>query len=188
MNRIQKISSYLVTVFNVLIITLPIASLLSWFFINTVIVKQWIAQGILFTPVHTPEGIVSLDKILWTPLMKLIGLSAELIGMLPFFISLFILKSIFKQYATGNIFNTENARSYKQLGWVFITQACIAKPLSDMLIVGAVTLSNPPGHRYINFEFGTPNIESVFCGVMMIVISWVMLEASKLHDEQSFTI
>ena len=186
MNRIQKVSAYLVTVFNLLIIALPIACILLWLFIDSAWVPQSIIQG--FAPVQTPQGLINLNEITWTHLSKTIALVSHLIEQLPFFIGLFVLKSIFKNYEKGAIFSTENACSFKKLGWLFIAQACIAKPLSDMLFVGAATLSNPPGHRYISFGFGTPNIESVFCGIMMIVISWVMLEASKLHDEQSFTI
>ncbi len=186
MNHIQKVSAYLVTTFNLLIITLPIACVFLWLFIDTTWIPQSIVQG--FAPLQTPEGTIHLNDIAWTPLSKMFALGSHVIEQLPFFIGLFVLKSIFKNYEKGNIFSTENAHSFKQLGWLFLVQACIAKPLSDMLFVGAATLSNPPGHRYISFGFGTPNLESVFCGVMMIVISWVMLEASKLQDEQSFTI
>lgn len=187
-NRIQTVSSYLVTIFNLLLFILPIASVLSWFYIDTPFIQQWISKGILFTPVQTPAGIVYLDKVSWTPLTKTLGLASELIELLPFFISLFILKSIFKNYQNSKIFTTQNARSYKHLGWLFLAHACLAKPLSDLLLVGATTLSNPPGQRYLSFGLGTPNLESVFCGSILLVISWIMLEASKLQDEQTLTI
>lgn len=47
---------------------------------------------------------------------------------------------------------------------------------------------NPPGHRYLSISFGTPNLSSLFYGVLVIVVSWVMREASELHDEHTFTI
>lgn len=187
-HRIQTVSSYLVISFNLLLLILPLTSFLAWWYIDTPLVKQWIARGILFTPVLTPAGIIHLNQVSWTTFTKLMGLTSELIGLLPFFISLFVLKSIFKNYQHDKIFTIDNARSYKQLGWLFLVHACLAKPLSELLLVGATTLSNPPGKRYLSFGFGTPNIESVFCGSMMLVISWVMLEASKLQDEQTLTI
>ncbi len=86
------------------------------------------------------------------------------------------------------IFSTTNAILYKKLGWLFFWDALLIHSLSHTLMVLAVTLTNPPGHRWISVQFGTPNLEALFCGVLLIVISWVMHEASKLHDEQKFTI
>ena len=50
------------------------------------------------------------------------------------------------------------------------------------------TLSNPPGHRYISLNFGTPNLEVLFWGMLVIVISWIMAEGYKLQKDQDLTI
>jgi hypothetical protein len=108
--------------------------------------------------------------------------------LLPFLLSLLVLKSIFKNYQQGEIFSTANALHYKKLGWLFFLDALLIKSLSNTLLVLAVTLTNPPGHRWITISYGTPNLKALFCGMLVIIISWVMLEASKLHDDQQFTI
>ena len=57
-----------------------------------------------------------------------------------------------------------------------------------MLIILMATLSNPPGHRYISLNFGTPNLEVLFWGMLVIVISWIMAEGYKLQKDQDLTI
>lgn len=186
MNRIRKTSSYLIGLFNLLIITLPVAYSLFWLCIGTSWIPHFIVQGLF--PLQTPQGVILLSKVAWTPLTKIIGFGSDLIGQLPFFIGLLVLRSIFKNYKHGAIFTIDNASSFSKLGWLFLAQAFITTPLSRSLLMIAATFSNHPGHRYLSIEFGTYSIESLFCGIIMIIISWVMLEASKLQEEQTFTI
>jgi hypothetical protein len=188
MNQIQKVSSYLLITFNVLLVALPLCDIIQWFFIDTGTIKNLLAQGIVGKSVQTPEGYVNLSTVQWTPFSKTLGFSADILGLLPFVLILFGLKSIFRNYQKGEIFSTANARYYKYLGWIFFFDALLIRSLSNTLMVLAVTLSNPPGHRYINIQFGTPNMKSLFYGIIVIVISKIMLEASKLHDDQRFTI
>jgi Protein of unknown function (DUF2975) len=187
-DKIQRVSRYLLVIFNTLLVILPVFVIIQWLFIDTDTIKNLVDQGLLQKPISTPEGYVNLSTIHWSFLAKIMGLLAQSVGLLPLFLSLFVLKSIFLNYQKGEIFSTINASQYRYLGWLFFLDALIAQPLSNLLMVLAVTLTNPPGHRYITLSFGTPNIEALFCGMLLIVISWIMLEASKLHDEQKFTI
>ncbi|MBI2707292.1 MAG: DUF2975 domain-containing protein [Proteobacteria bacterium] len=188
MTRIQKVSSYLLIISNLLLIALPLFILSLWLFMETLPIKEAISEGLFFDFVRTPEGVVNLSMIKWNPLTKFIGFMASFVGLLPILLGLFVLKAVFRKYQKGEIFNAYNARYYKYLGWLFFLNALIARPLSDMLEVLAVTLSNPPGHRYITLGFGTPNVEGLLCGLVIIVISWVMVEGYKLQEEQEFVI
>lgn len=188
MYRIQKVSSYLLIFFNLLLIALPLFALILWMFIEYEPLKIAISEGLFFDVVRTPEGVVNLSTVKWTPLSKFVDFIATLVGLLPTILGLFVLKAVFRNYQKGDIFNAYNARHYKYLGWIFFSDALILKPLSDMLMVLGVTLSNPPGHRYITIGYGNPNVEELFCGVLVIVISWVMVEGYKLQEEQKFVI
>jgi hypothetical protein len=191
MSRIQKVSSYLLIVFNVLLVALPLLVIFQWIFIETKItdVGSFINFfGLLERTVGTPEGLVNLSTIHWTPFLKFLGASSDILGVLPLLLSLFVLKSIFRNYQNGEFFSTANATHYRRLGWLFFLDALLITSLSNTLLVMAVTLSNPPGHRYITVSVGTPNMKALFCGILVIVISWVMLEASKIYDDQEFTI
>ena len=191
MSRIQKISSYLLVVFNILIVMIPLFLTMQWIFISlkTTDVSNVINFfGMLEKTIQTPEGYVNLSNVSWTPMLQLLGFSADIIGLLPFLISLFVLRVIFKNYQKGEIFSVRNAILYRRLGALFLLDALLIKSLSQTLMVLAVTFTSPPGHRYLTISFGTPHLTSLFYGILVIIVSWVMLEASKLHDEQKFTI
>jgi len=191
MSRIQKISSYLLVVFNILIVMIPLFLTVQWIFIafKTTDVSNVIDFfGMLEKTIQTPEGYVNLSNVSWTPLLKLLGFSADLIGALPFLISLFFLKKLFVHYRDGEIFTKRNAILYRKLGVFYLIDALFIKSFSQTLMILAVTMTNPPGSRYLSISFGTPNLSSLFYGALVIIVSWVMLEASKLHDEHKFTI
>jgi hypothetical protein len=188
MNKIQKISGYVLSIINFLIISIPIVMILTWTFMDTETMKMLITHG-LTQAIQVPEGgYVEMNQVHWTTLSKFVGFISGLIGYLPVFLSLLCLRKIFSNYKKTEIFNSGNAKHFNTLGWLFFLDALLAKPISGGLMVTAITLTNPPGHRYITLGFGTPNLQAVFCGVLVIVISWVMMEASKLRDEQRFVI
>ena len=191
MRKIQKASAYLLVIFNVLLVSTPLLIVMKWVCVeasamNAPAIVNFF--GLIENMVQTPEGLINLSTVSWTLFSKILGFFSDTLGLLPFVLSLFILKSIFRNYQKSEIFSTVNAIHYKKLAWLFLTDALIIKPLSATLMVLAVTLANPPGHRYINIHFGTPNMEALFFSALLIVISWVMLEASKIHDEQKFII
>ena len=189
MTKIQKISSYLLVIFNIILVYLILNPTLFWMFIDADSVKNlfngdwghgfgWESTSLL---ANTPDGPVNMLSVKWTALSKAIGT-------LPTFLGILALRSIFKNYKKGDVFNVINAIRYRYIGWLFILSAFIAKPISGGLLTFATTYSNPPGHRYLTLSFGTVDLEPIFFGVMIIIISWVMLEASKLQEEQKFTI
>jgi len=188
MQRIQKVSTYLIWVFNFLLIAYPLFIVSQWFLIDWEPFKSLVREGLIFTPVTTPEGVVNLANVTFTPFTKMIWLAGNLIGFAPLFLGLFILKKLFTNYKNRIIFSLQNANKYKYIGGLFLIDAFLTGPLSQMLNVLAVTLSNPPGHCYISLSFGTPNMEAIFCGILILCISWVMAEGSKLQEEQSLTI
>ncbi len=54
--------------------------------------------------------------------------------------------------------------------------------------VVAATISNSVGNRILQISFGSPNLQALFCGVIVIVVSWVMREAAALKDDQDYTV
>lgn len=188
MQRIQKISTYLIWVFNFLLTAYPLFIFSQWFLLDWEPFKSLVREGLIFTPIAAPEGAINLASVLFTPLTKMIWLTGILIGSAPFFLGLLILKKLFTSYKMGVIFSLQNAEKYKYIGWLFLINAFLTAPLSQMFGILAVTLSNPPGHRYISVSFGTPNGEAIFCGILILCISWVMAEGYKLQEEQSLTI
>lgn len=158
-----------------------------WLFNHFDFAKYLQATGFLQAHIYTPEGSVSLFTFHGNWMATLVGTTGAILCILPLFLSLLVLKRLFKHYQQGEVFSLRNAQQYKYLGWLFFWDALLAQPLGEGLKVVAATLPNR-GHTYLTLNWGTPSLQAVFCGIILIVISWVMIEASKLHDEQQFTI
>lgn len=189
MHKIQTISTYMVALFNFLLIATPLFIIFSWIFIETEGFKILTEQILLRKPIVTPLGTFNLSQLNWTPLAQGVGIFADILSSLPLFLSFLLLKKLFQNYQKGEIFNLSNAKHYRHLGWLFFLEALLTKPISEGLMVTAATMTQPIGTpRYFTIGIGTPNLETIFCGILIIIISWVMIEASKLNDEQKFTI
>lgn len=193
MSKIQKISTYLLIIFNVLLISTPLIVILQWLFIDTKVADapSFINFfGILEKIVNTPNGYVNLSEVAWTLPTKLVAFGSDMFKILPFILSLFVLKSIVKNYQQNEIFSAQNAVHFKKLGWLFLLNALIVKSLSETILLLGVSFTNPPGLglRYLTLSFGIPNMEALFCGILLVVFSWVMQEASKLEEEQKLII
>ena len=185
MPRIQKLSARMLIMLNGLIIIVPLCTLLLWIF------NQWDAWAPIFSKsmiVDTPEGVINMGAINLTTEQRILGLCGSFTGLLPLLIGAFFLKNLFQNYKLGHIFTVKNTDTYKKLGYLFFLHAFITQPLCDTLMILAATFSNAPGHRYLTVGFGTPNLETIFCGVLVLIISWVMAEAQKLQDDQQFII
>lgn len=185
MNKIQKMSSYLLMIFNFLLFSLPLFIILRWIFIET---DVRIFGEIFGKTIQAPDIYINLSSISWTLPLKFLGFSADIIGLFPFILSLYILKMIFMNYEKGVIFTSENAFSYKKLGVLFFVYALLIKPLANMLLILAITFTNPVGQRCISISFGTHNFQALFFGFLIIILSWVMHEAHTIQEEQKLTI
>ncbi len=188
MEKIRKLSQIILVILKILLITIPIIHLVTWVFIDSSFIKSIVAKGILLTPLETPEKMVNLAQINWTMESKLIAIIANILHTIPLLLGIYSLKIIFTNYSKGKIFIQDNAKQYKKLGIVILAHGIFIKIIYRTMMVLAVTLSNPAGQRYIVIGFGTPNLETILCGTIIIVISWIMLEANKINSEYDLTI
>lgn len=189
MIKIQQVSRFFINLFNFLNVTIPLFIITNWFFIKQNNPSFKLANFFLSFEkgIETPEGYVFLNSVNWTLPSLSIGLTADLIAIIPFMLSIIILKKIFKNYQQGQVFTQQNALFYRNLGYLFFVDAILTS-FSESLMILAVTFNNLPGHRFFSIGFGTPNLSQFFYGVLVIVLSWIMLEASKINDDQKFTI
>ena len=51
-----------------------------------------------------------------------------------------------------------------------------------------LSFNNPPGQRILSISFTGLDVVTLFCGMIVLVISYVMNEAQKIADEQRHTI
>ncbi len=188
-NSVQKISQKFLFIFRCFLIIIPILVILQWFFIDIPLVKSWVRLFGFFDPIELgglePVGIAD-HLFSWQE--KWIGFIGTIIGLSPYFLAFFLLNCIFKNYCANNIFILENAKYYQRLGYIFFFNSLIANPLCQALLTAAATLSNPPGQKQITITFGMINLESLFCGAIIIIVARVMYMGNKLQEEQGLVI
>ena len=136
----------------------------------------------------TPEGVTSLLGIDMSPASRLLVTFANIVDVLSLIGGLFLLRLVFRNYKKGAIFTVKNARCYKHLGGLFFVSAFVAQPIAHTLEILGLTLLNEPGHRYLSLSFGSLNLWMLLCGACIMVISWVMQEASQMEGELQLTV
>jgi hypothetical protein len=150
MERIQRISGILLKLFQGMLVALPFEKALFWLLIDWMLVKQLMQKGIWMHAVLMPEGFKSFADIQLNALSKWIGFAGSVMGSLPLWMGLVVLIKLFRNYQAGRIFASINVVCYRQLGWLCFINALVVRPLNEMIMTLAATLSNPPGQRMIS--------------------------------------
>jgi hypothetical protein len=121
-------------------------------------------------------------------LSRFLGFIGTLICLLPLLIGTKIMIHLTKNYASGNIFNLENARSYSKLGLTYLFSALLLQPFSQIILSLCVSLDNPVGHRTIAFGIDISNLTAIFFAITLIIIGHVMKWGQKISEEQELTV
>lgn len=174
-SRLQRVSGTFLLIFNILIFSTPILVLMYWIFFNQLPIG--LTDELLAVPINKP---LSFAMLLCGFVVSLIPLSSALYG-------LFQLKKLFKLYAQGVVFSKHNANyisrfSYGLIAWV------VAKLVFVTLISVVLTFANKAGERMIVLQVELSDIAMLICAAVIILISWVMKEATLINEEQRFTV
>lgn len=173
---------------NTLLVAIPFYIATRWILTNNL--ATWIPQKIkgmrLFEQVvRTPEGTILLSSVNWTLGTKLIGLCSDIVAVAPFFLALLLIRKIFINYREIQVFTSTNARRYKIISYITLTDALITKPISNMLMVLAVTINNGPGNRYFVLSVNEINFKMFMLGLLLFKISSVMEEATYIFKQEN---
>jgi Protein of unknown function (DUF2975) len=174
MHRIQRLSGIFRLLFTALIICIPVLSLLYWLFFND------LPKGFTNELPVVASQTLPLSSIALAILVSLIPMSVVIYGLLT-------LKELFKLYERGIVFSTKNVSCFRRLGYTLIAWV-LANMIFVTLISVVISFNNPPGERTMVIGFGSSDLATLIIGAVVILISWVMHEASRLEDEQAFTI
>lgn len=188
MYNIRRLSRILITVLYGGLIILPCLTTFTWLFNDLPFIQSLCKQGMIRETIHTQEGPINLCDVKLTPLGKALGVLSNIVGSLSSWLSLMVLIKLFKRYKTGQVFSFSNVNAYRQLGGLCLINALAMRPLQELLSSLAVTLSNPPGQRYISIGFGSPNIYDIVTGLIIVTIAWVMAEGYRLQNDQQLTV
>lgn len=183
MNNIKKTSLYFRILFQVLFAALPIVLIMAWFqsdgtlrIIQSIVNISYIPAAYSGKIMHT----LSMSD-------KFLAMGAGILPLLVREYILFALIQLFKLYEREIIFSNNNVRYLRNIGFALIATQAI-----DLIYQGlmgfVLTWKNPPGLRFSAISLDQTNIGIVLVGVMVVLVSWIMLEGSKIREEQQLTV
>jgi hypothetical protein len=195
MNRIKRVSLFFRIIFQIIFIILPIFLILSWanapeqlVFLNGFIKLDAIPPAYsgmhIFTAGELPKKAI-LHSL--TNGEKILG---GLISAIPMLIEMFVLYSLiklFKLYEKGEIFSIFHVRYLRNIGLALLIGQLI-EPFYQFIMGIVLTVNNPPHHRFATITLDQTNIGILLTSLLIILISWIMAEGCKLHEEQQLTV
>ncbi|MFA6303608.1 MAG: DUF2975 domain-containing protein [Legionella sp.] len=183
MNKIKKTSLIFRVLFQILFVVLPV-----------LLIVAWVQSAGTFEMV---EGVINLNYVpaayagnILHPLSfseKMLALGAACLPLLVQLYVLFSLIQLFKLYEQGVIFSIDNVRHIRNIGYALIVTQ-IMNVLYQGLMGFILTWHNPPGHHFSSIALDHTNIGVILVALMVILISWIMLEGCKIREEQQLTV
>lgn len=129
-----------------------------------------------------PPGIATIGSI---PLPARI--LALIVGMIPVGLGvygLYWLRRLFGLYRAGQVFTVANSRCLKMFAWTQIISGLLQPVIGAALSV-IVSWNNPPGQRMLSITLDSNMVGTVLFGLLILIIAWVMGEASRVADENA---
>ena len=183
MDNIIKISRFMQFICAILLLAYPVLVILYW-----VYAPNPIAIGspdmnfhLSFIPPGTPI-LYTLDLK-----TKLIGFAATLIPVAVDMLLIYCLIRLFNLYKNAQIFVIDSAKYIKKTAY-FLLLSQIIHPLYHATIMAIITWNNPANARYFTLHFDETNIGIILIALIIILVSWVMVEGCKLQQEQDLTV
>jgi hypothetical protein len=173
--RIIAVSRKLRLACKWLIICLPGIYGLFWTFFN----HFYTIGPLIPLPVRVDHDLSILSRFL-----------AFLTDMIPMGVIIYGLRkleSLFSLYENGLIFTEQNVQCFRSLGRALLVWVACDVVRNSLLSI-ALTLDNPPGQRVITLGFGSADFTAVFVGIVVLIISWVMDEGRKIHEDQALIV
>jgi hypothetical protein len=153
----------------------------------------WITQGYPFlSPFFQIDLLPTLANISWSfkdlnSVQTFLCFLSDLIPIGFYITALVFLAQIFSAFQHLQLFEVSNARRLKNAGWAIVWSQ-IFHPVHEAMLSLILTYRNPPGKRMISIGFGTHELTLLTMGLAILLISWILAEAAKMHEEQAATI
>ncbi|MGX1198472.1 DUF2975 domain-containing protein [Parvibaculum sp. MBR-TMA-1.3b-4.2] len=173
--RIRRVSRIMEWVLLATILALPVLLAIGW-----AMVDRPGGDGLLADFVSREiagNGPLSVQDRVLGFLASLVPLSVILIGLRH-------LRALFSQYSDGTIFGPANARHFRGLAIALLCWVP-AQFVGDALASLAVSLDNAPGHRFISLGLSSSDLALTLIGATVLILSWVMVEAAEIADDNA---
>ena len=120
-------------------------------------------------------------------LLRLFGVFINALTTVPVMMILFFLIKLFSNYQKQRIFTYDNAKFYRFIGITIIVWQGLTI-VQQVLLALLLTWFDITKHVAITISFYSSNATIVIVGVMIILVSWVMMEAHQLEQETTYTV
>ena len=179
MQKIQRLSRILQILFLIALIGLPIMQISAWFLVPL----PCQPGAILCAVPHWIKVSNTLD-----PQAKWLAWAIDLIPTLFEMCIFYWLIRLFKLYEKGEIFTPKNVRYLWLIGITFILKD-VVKIFTEAFLSFILTFHDHGAAKYdIAISLSNHDLSTIFTGIIILLASWIMSEASKLQEEQSYTI
>jgi hypothetical protein len=168
MNKIQRTSKFLRWSFTLFFFALPLLFICENFL-----------QGSIFFALPTSHGAVNLTlnhQDHW--IMVLLNFVRLLLQL--FIIFCFI--KLFSAYQIGKVFAKESINYIRKVGYSLLA-IILLQPITQMVMSFVLTRHNTALRHQIFFSITPAQIALLFTGIMVLLVSWIMHEASHIKDE-----
>ncbi len=193
--KIQRVSLFFRLIFQMIFIALPVLLIMSWVYapnelllFSGIIRLDAIPANYSGMHLYTPQGI-SEKALLHTLSYKEKTLGC-LVSAIPMMVKMFILYTLIKLfglYEKREFFSIHHVRLIRNIGYTLLIDQII-EPIYQFIMGIVLTMNNPPHHRYAAITLDQTNIGILLTALLIILISWIMAEGCKLHEEQQLTI
>jgi len=139
---------------------------------------EWVRLGV------GKEMGIEPGSVTITPAMQFYG---ALVSLVPVAIGVFGMVQVwflFGEYAQGRIFTGIASKRLRRLAWSLIGAAAtqiIARTLHGLVL----TMDNPPGKKLLILSISSNDYSFLIFGVLLLGIAWVMVEATRLAQENA---
>ena len=144
----------------------------------------WLSSQATILSVWTMIVGIQNPLMMLTPDVRLLGV---VISLLPLAVILYIARlliTLFKNYEQSNILTLANARLIRKLG--FSLYLCAASNIIFKTLLSLIlTFNNPPHSKLLTVSISGADIQSVVIGSIIILLSWVMIEAQKISEDSA---
>ncbi|MBB4224804.1 DUF2975 domain-containing protein [Variovorax guangxiensis] len=132
-------------------------------------------------------GMDSLLGVTSLPIDDAARWRAALVSLLPVgggLFALWHLWRLFGEYGLGRVFGPTAQNALVRFAWAVLLLALLL-PLARSLMSVALSMSNPPGQRYVAIGIAWFDCLHILFGAVLVAIARVMAEARRLADDNA---
>ena len=172
LSRIRRVSRVMQSVCSLILIAVPLTLALVWSNFESL------------APLSEVFGKMPIQPDSLTRLNLLLGFLISLAGAAIVLYGVARLRRLFMLYGQGQVFTAETARCIRGFALAIMLHAAVSPIIGGLLSI-VLTMNNPPGERALTISLSSHELALLFLGGCLLVISWVMVESSRLADDNA---